>query len=78
MMSPDDIADEIIRGYSSDSGYVLGISSRYREALRILLLIAVEKALTIGPEDCKQCGCTHATAYDLGRADERAATKITT
>jgi len=27
----------------------------------------------VAEQPCKQCGCTHATAYELGRQDERAA-----
>jgi hypothetical protein len=70
-MTPEQIASQILRGYETDSGVILGIPAQYRKALQVLLETVVECALDIGPEDCKQCGCTHATAYDLGRADQR-------
>lgn len=36
------------------------------------------KAVLLDETTCRQCGCTHASAYELGRSDERLAQSAAT
>ena len=49
-----------------DAGCYSGMPSKEELEHRIAMKLQSLPELT-----CRQCGCTHASAYDLGRADER-------
>jgi hypothetical protein len=35
------------------------------------IVVLADEVLRLREEKCKQCGCDHATAYELGRSDEQ-------